>query len=176
MSDISIERTVDIELLARLHLETVTVAYKGFFPPTSLPPTTTDLSERWRRRLSDPPTRAFVAWANGRPVGAVAIGIDPDFRGEGQLMGLHVLPSEWGRGIGSALHDAALNEMVARSFTTAGLWVIADNERARKMYESRGWALRPGLELRDLGITEVRYKREFADLLGCCPQDKPVRT
>src|ERR1700678_21163 len=47
-------------------------------------------SGAWRSEMACPAARA-----------------DPDFPG-GQPAGLHVLPSEWGKGIGGGLHDAAL--------------------------------------------------------------------
>jgi ribosomal protein S18 acetylase RimI-like enzyme len=82
--------------------------------------------------------------------------------GEGQIAGLHVLPSQWGQGIGSALHDSALAELSSAGYRTAGLCVIAANHRARRMYEKRGWVLRQGAEQNAYGVTEVRYRRELA--------------
>jgi hypothetical protein len=35
------------------------------------------------------------------------------------------------------------------------------NQRARRMYERRGWVLRPGLEEDASGVTVVRYRREL---------------
>jgi GNAT superfamily N-acetyltransferase len=66
-----------------------------------------------------------------------------------------------GHGIGSALHDAALDVLRSRSYEKAGLWVIAANSRARTMYEARGWLLRTGFESDFVGVTEVRYVKEL---------------
>ena len=98
-----------------------------------------------------------MATRDGRPVGSVLTRADPDFP-EGQLAGLHVLTTEWGQGIGGTLHDAAVAELTAVGYPAAGLWVIAANRRARRMYERRGWLLRPGIEQADYGATEVRYR------------------
>lgn len=86
---------------------------------------------------------------------------DPDFADEGQIVGLHVLPGVWGRGFGSALHDAAIDLLATKGHQIAGLWVIAANQRARQMYEERGWILRTGVELTFMGVTEVRYYRNL---------------
>jgi GNAT superfamily N-acetyltransferase len=75
------------------------------------------------------------------------------------IAALHVLPAEWGRGIGSALHDAALTVLSRAGHRSAGLWVIAANQRARRMYEQRGWVLRPGVEQLSYGVPDVRYRR-----------------
>ena len=50
---------------------------------------------------------------------------------DASLVGLFVLPSESGEGIGTALLDAI--GPVTR------LWVLAENEAARGFYERRGW-------------------------------------
>lgn len=158
-----VETTTDPELLADVHFKTISVAYKAYFPPQSIPPTPAELAERWTERLADPSTTAFVARERGRVVGAVAARADAYSVGEGQLSGLHVLPNEWGRGVGSALHDAAVSQLLSAGFERAGLWVIAANSRARTMYERRQWLLLPGVELHVLGITEVRYGRLLSD-------------
>ena len=55
------------------------------------------------------------------------------------LYALYVAPSAWGVGIGSSLHDAALQIMRADGVVTGELWVQVENERARRFYVSRGW-------------------------------------
>jgi ribosomal protein S18 acetylase RimI-like enzyme len=152
----------DAAVIAALHQATVTVAYRGYFRHRS-PPTAAELQDVWTRRLADPTAAALVACRDGRPAGSVMTRADPEF-GEGQIVGLHVLPSEWGQRIGSALHDAALAALSTAGYRTAGLWVIAANQRARRMYENRGWLLCPGIELCNLGVTEVRYRRELLPL------------
>jgi GNAT superfamily N-acetyltransferase len=69
-----------------------------------------------------------------------------------------VLSSEWGKGIGSGLHDAALAVLSEAGYRDAGLWVIAGNDRARRLYERRGWVRCPGVEQQAYGVTEVRYR------------------
>lgn len=55
------------------------------------------------------------------------------------LDGLFVRPEARGRGIGTALLEAAAREAFARGFTEIGLDVIDDNPRARALYERRGF-------------------------------------
>lgn len=57
----------------------------------------------------------------------------------GELYSLYVDPELWGRGHGSALHDAALGELVSRGYASAVLWVLEDNAHARGFYLARGW-------------------------------------
>lgn len=159
MDSIAIDHCADSGVIAELHRATITVAYRGYFPHSS-PPTLAELQTTWAARLADPTAVALLASRDGRPVGSVMTRTDPKF-GEGEIVGLHVLPSEWGQRIGSALHDAALAMLSKAGHRTAGLWVIAANQRARRMYERRGWVLRPGIEEDASGVTVVRYRREL---------------
>jgi RimJ/RimL family protein N-acetyltransferase len=152
----------DAALIARLHEQTAIPAYAGFFPLDAPPPTRAELEATWSERLTDVTAAAFVAWVGDRPVGSVMVRRDPDFSSEGQVLGLHVLPSLWGRGIGTALHEVAIRRLHDDGFDAAGLWVIAANRRARRLYEHLGWTLRVGVELDFLGVTEVRYERRSA--------------
>ena len=160
-SELTIESTRDATLIANVHFRTVLIAYKSFFPPESLAPTIQELSLVWKERLTDPSTGCFVASLDGHTVGVVVVRRDPDFDLEGQLLGLHVLPDVWGRGIGSALHDKAVETLRDQLYVSAGLWTIAANKRARRMYERRGWVTVPGIELSHDGVSEVRYTRSL---------------
>ena len=58
---------------------------------------------------------------------------------EGEIANLAVARSAWGAGIGRALLDAALTEAASRGVTAVYLEVRVSNERARRLYESRGF-------------------------------------
>jgi ribosomal protein S18 acetylase RimI-like enzyme len=147
----------DVALLAPVHAATVAFAYASFFPDEALPPTAMELCGTWAERVADPSATALVAFKSRRPIGSVMVRRDPDFTAEGQLLGLHVLPDAWGRGAGGALHDAALELLIEDDYLNAGLWVLAVNQRDRRMYEARQSNLRPGTEIMPSGLTEVRY-------------------
>ena len=151
----------DAGLLATVHRRTVLHAYAGIFPAGTPAPTLDDLTRQWRRDLADPATRALVAEDGGRPVGSVATGPDPEGTPEGELRRLHVLPERWGRGLGTALHDAALAALGER-FAVARLWVLEGNQRARRFYERRGWVPVDGARWVAAGVGEVRYRRLVA--------------
>jgi len=159
VADVAIVPCADAGVIAALHQATVAVAYREYFPD-SPPPTVAGLRAIWAQRLADPTAVALAACRGGRPVGSVLARADPDFPG-GQLVGLHVLPPEWGKGIGSDLHDAALAVLSQAGYHDAGLWVIAGNSRARRMYERRGWVRCPGAGQQAYGVIEVRYRREL---------------
>jgi GNAT superfamily N-acetyltransferase len=150
----------DAAVFAALHRATIVVAYRGYYPDRP-PPTIAELQATWTGWLADPAAVALLATRDGQPAGSIVARADPAF-GEGKIAGLHVLPSVWGQGIGSALHDAALAVLRDAGYRTAGLWVIAANQRARRMYERRGWVLVPGTGQAEFdGVAEVRYRREL---------------
>jgi ribosomal protein S18 acetylase RimI-like enzyme len=159
VAHVAIAACADAAVIAALHHATITVAYRGYFPH-SPPPTVAELQAIWTIRLADPTAVAVLASRDGRPAGSVMARADPQFN-EGQIIGLHVLPSLWSQGIGSALHDSAVAELSNAGYSAAGLWVIAANQRARRMYEKRGWVLRPRVEQNDHGVIEVRYRRDL---------------
>jgi GNAT superfamily N-acetyltransferase len=160
MADIVVIPSTDTALIAALHHATVTVAYRGFFPDSNSPPTVAELRGIWTARLTHPGASALIAWCGGRPVGSVMARTAPQY-GEGEIVGLHVLPSEWGKRIGSTLLTSALDVLREAGNRSAGLWVLAANLRARRMYERRGWVLCPGVEQKAYGVSEVRYQRDL---------------
>jgi GNAT superfamily N-acetyltransferase len=142
---------VDVDALVRLHLDTVGVAYRGFFPPEATAPDPDVLAGLWRRDL-DHAHDVLVASDDSAVVGSVVA------RAGGELARLHVHPTRWRSGLGRRLHDAAVEVLRAAGHRELGLWVIEGNAAARSLYESAGWRLVPGEELVELGVTEVRYR------------------
>jgi GNAT superfamily N-acetyltransferase len=166
----------DVALLASVHAETVAFAYASFFPAKPPPPTAMELLGTWAERVADPTATALVAFKSRRPIGSVMVRRDPDFAAEGQLVGLHVLPDAWGRGIGGALHDAAIERLIEAHYPNAGLWVLAVNQRARCMYGARRWSLRPGTEITSSGLREVRYTKPLStEQVTALRSPQPIR-
>lgn len=59
----------------------------------------------------------------------------------GHLYALYVAPRAWSTGIGSKLHDAALERCREAGIETVDLWVQEENARARRFYAARGWSV-----------------------------------
>jgi ribosomal protein S18 acetylase RimI-like enzyme len=79
----------------------------------------------------------------------------------GEMTSIHVLPTAWGTGSGRVLMAAATDSLRSEGLRGATLWVLRDNERARRVYERAGWSL-DGVENDDVvaavTVTEVRYR------------------
>ncbi|MDP9353160.1 MAG: GNAT family N-acetyltransferase [Chloroflexota bacterium] len=70
-----------------------------------------------------------------------------------------VAPDHWGKGLGGSILDAVLSEARSRGYARAELWTHADNLRAQRLYEGRGFR-RSGREMaNDGGESIVQYER-----------------
>ncbi|HEX8804873.1 MAG TPA: GNAT family N-acetyltransferase [Acidimicrobiales bacterium] len=152
----------DTTAMGSVWLRAALVGYEGIFPPEAPMPTVEAVAEDWRRAISQPWGRAayFVACDAGPDrtvVGTVAAVPDPDETARGHVQALFVDPGHWGRGIGRALHDAALDHLRLAGFRVAVLWVIEGNVRARAMIERWGWRSAPVRQTGYPGVDEVCY-------------------
>jgi GNAT superfamily N-acetyltransferase len=124
-------RADEAEALAEIQRDASVAALGHIFPPELYPYPMDDVRERWLAALADPDTSVLVAEVDG-PVGVAAYRSD-------WLDGLYVLPDHWGREVGRALHDRVLDRLRERGSHHCHLWVLEENERARRFYERHGW-------------------------------------
>ena len=127
-------RADESEMLLRIQREAAVAAFAHIFPPDRYPFPDDGVREQWQEALADPELEIYVAEVNGEPAGSVAIGY-------GFLRNLYVLPEHQGTGLGSTLHDHALERLRALAFDEAKLWTLEGNHGARRFYERRGWSL-----------------------------------
>ncbi len=104
-----------------------------------------------RASFADPWPASLLAWYLQRPDGlhfvaeeAEVLGFLLALREEGPLAGVHVHnlavhPSHQGRGVGTALLQAAIGEARSRGASTVRLEVRTGNDKARRFYEQRGF-------------------------------------
>ena len=63
--------------------------------------------------------------------------------------------------MGSHLMAAGVTRLLGLGFDEALLWVLEDNQSARRFYESKGWVLSKRFQVLEIGgtpVTEVRYE------------------
>ncbi|MFG1670331.1 GNAT family N-acetyltransferase [Streptomyces sp. Y7] len=125
----------EAETVAALHARARATYY-----PDGLPDDGTDWSAAWRGAIERPDGHVLCVVENGRIVGLASFR-----RPEGgpagtvKLFQFHVDPDHWGRGVGTALHAACVEEWRADGMRTAVLDVHVDNRRAQSFYAGRGW-------------------------------------
>jgi GNAT superfamily N-acetyltransferase len=127
-------RPDEAETLLGVQRDACLVAFAHIFPPDRYAFPDADVLQAWRGALVEPGTEVYLAEAAGVPVGSVSLG-------SGFLSTLYVVPSHQGTGVGTALHDLALERLRAQGNDVARLWTLEENWNARLYYEKRGWTL-----------------------------------
>lgn len=90
----------------------------------------------WRRLLKDPARRAWVAEADGRVVGLVAVALAADVV---EIEHLAVAPEARRQGFGTALVAHVLNAAAARGASEVHLDVRRRNRAGRRLYARLGF-------------------------------------
>ncbi len=120
-------------------------AYAGFLPAERLAALDPAAVAAARREVIAAPQPAAVLVAQDadgvRGCCVVGRSRDPerDDGATGQLASLYVDPPVIGTGAGGALHDAAVDHLVAAGFTCAVLWIYTGNTSAFSFYAHHGW-------------------------------------
>lgn len=141
----------DVEAIARVHVDTWSHSYRGYMPDAALDELDVAPRQRmWQRILGTEghPAHVFVAEDRGEVVGFSAVGPARDEEGEGpaansedvgELYALYIAPPAQGHGHGARLLRVAEDDLCARGFDTAVLWVLATNTPTIAFYEAHGW-------------------------------------
>jgi ribosomal protein S18 acetylase RimI-like enzyme len=154
--------------IANVHVKSWQEAYRARLPQAYLESLDVAARQRWwASELAVLPRdrSPWLAEIDGEVIGFVAAGpsrdeTDPPTTGEVQA--IYVLPDCWALGVGRNLLAHAERDLAAHGYTEATLWVLADNDRARRFYETAGWRLDEGaIKLDTIGgqeVSEVRYR------------------
>jgi GNAT superfamily N-acetyltransferase len=80
-----------------------------------------------------------------------------------ELYALYVRPAWWSTGTGRALMERVLAKTAGTGYRSIRLWVLRDNQRARRFYERAGFTPDGATNvLHGLGgVPEVRYRRSL---------------
>lgn len=135
----------DAKALAYIQTESWRVAFAGILSSEELEKATNAavVEERYRKILAENPPDGSLLSVDGRPHCMAFWGkcrgeICPD---SAELICIHSLQSNWGRGYGSVMMQHVLSEMKEAGYAEAVLWVFEDNLRARRFYEKHGFVL-----------------------------------
>ena len=155
-------RVDDAETIARIHVQAWREAYRGIVPPEYL----AALSEEkravfWRDQLTVGRSITLVAleegevvgWASGGPseVSASSLG--------SEVYAIYLAPAFWRRGVGRAL----MKEIEGMLRGSVVLWVLRENQSARRFYEALGYLPDGAEKEADFGgirLTEIRLRKK----------------
>ena len=161
---------LDARRVAEVHVQAWQAAYVGIVPDEHLASLSINQRETmWREAIEKQVPELLVARVDGGLAGWVAFGASRDkdaLPGRGEVWALYLDPAHWSRGVGRELWRRAHERLLDRGFTSISLWVLAENARAIKFYESAGFAAEPGsakvFELGGRPVQELRYVRTMA--------------
>lgn len=124
----------DAELCFGIARAAALAGFPHVFPPDVYAFPDDAVRAEWVSALTHPDGETYIALEGDEAVGVVSVC-------HGVVQTLYVLPEFWSRGIGSALHDLALERLRELNVEEARLWTLTENHRARAFYEKRGWSL-----------------------------------
>ncbi|MCB1231409.1 MAG: GNAT family N-acetyltransferase [Verrucomicrobiae bacterium] len=160
-------KALDVPRIAEIHVASWQVAYRGLVTDAFLD--SLDLAKRervWRDILTETSNPVFVAESADSVVGFcnVAPCRDEDLSEAAEITAIYLDPDHWRRGIGGRLCSRAFEFAANQGFSVISLWVLMENERARRFYESLGFRDQGGRKQEDRGdlvMNEMRYLREL---------------
>jgi RimJ/RimL family protein N-acetyltransferase len=124
----------DVVALRDLERAANLVGLAHVFPPERYPFPDDAVLSRWVLVLEEPGVTVLVRDAD--------VGIDVLLAYDDRsLRHLAVHPDQWGRGLASGAVEVAVQAMAGQGTTEAELWCLAENRRARRLYEHLGWTV-----------------------------------
>ena len=144
-------------IVARVRVASWRHAYRGIVPDTFLE--TMDANEaQWNKAAAgkEPGVQLLVCEVDGQIAGFACFGTarPPNHGYSGELYATYFLPEMIGKGFGAATMSAAIEGLRALGHGDMLLWVIENNSRARRFYES-------------FGGSEISNSRQTFSLDGC---------
>jgi GNAT superfamily N-acetyltransferase len=125
----------DAEALLALERDASLAGLGHVFPADRFPYPEADVFARWHLVLADPDTAVEVVDAPDGPGLLCMVAHDA----HGTVRQLAVAPERWGEGLGSTALRRAEAALAAAGHREVRLWVLAENRRARSLYERHGW-------------------------------------
>ncbi|MEV6078069.1 GNAT family N-acetyltransferase [Streptomyces sp. NPDC052069] len=132
----------DIDAIVLLHTEARATYYRGHLPAEEYLGADEVARSRdgWSRAVERPDATVLCAERDGALAGIAAYAVRDGIM---NLTQLHVAPSQWRAGIGTALHSACTDAWRDAGVTAARLEVFAPNTRAQSFYGHHGWTPDP---------------------------------
>ena len=93
----------------------------------------------------------IAAWSKAR---------NPEFSDSAELICIHSLCDNWGKGYGTMMINHILDEIKNSGYNSVVLWAFEKNTRARIFYEKHGFVLTNSTQT-SYGAVEVMYRKEL---------------
>lgn len=151
----------DRDAISKIYEESWKFAYKGLIPQEYLD----SIPEgNWAKAVDTPEWNTLLMLDGEQIVGTTSYCYSrfEDWKDYGEIISIYFLPAYMGKGYGRALLQEAVDRLAEMGCTDILLWVLAENERAKRFYEKNGFA-ESGAYLDDniggKALKEVQYVR-----------------
>lgn len=176
MITIRVAGPADCDKIGALQVKVWLETYRGLVADSVLDTlSTVDQAANWRRILvREPPVVMAVAeQADGILLGFAGGGARRGSRvtHDCEIYAIYVLGRAQRQGLGHALMGAVGTQLLAQGFRSLCLWVLRDNQPARRFYESLG-GVEAGEKIESMGgrpLAEIAYGwDDLSDFLERC--------
>lgn len=158
----------DASAVASVYVRSWQRAFAGLVPQHYLDAMDPSREESgWKTRIAGtgwPSSGVLVAETEPGIVGFSSFGPSQENLATVEIGTLYALPEVWGTGVGKQLMLATMTTLGRADYAQATLWVLEDNERARRFYEAAGWRA-DGAAVEDTtggaSLNKLRYRRDL---------------
>ncbi|HSW93002.1 MAG TPA: GNAT family N-acetyltransferase [Gammaproteobacteria bacterium] len=158
----------DARAIAKVHVLSWQAIYRGHIPDNVLDNLSIDEREKMWKTLLEKNITVLVLENDNNLVGFVSFcpcrdqDVDPLIVAE--ISAIYIVPDEWRKGFGKLLLKAAISELKKNGFNVTTLWVIENNQQAKKFYEAMGF--KNSFEIKILQrdnytLHEVKYVKDL---------------
>lgn len=154
-----IAKSDDRFAISKVYEKSWKYAYKGIVPQEYLD----GIPEgQWALRIEQPDRKNMVMVQDGVIIGTSGFGKSRvmEMKGFGEIISIYLLPEYMGKGYGRLLLRAVIDELKRMGFDKVFLWVLEENNGARRFYEKFGFVQTERCLLNNIGgkeLKEVQY-------------------
>lgn len=164
--NIRIANEFDAEAIALVHVRSWQIIYRDSIPESYLKNLSViERKQQWYELITNG-VKILVIENDGQIVGFASMcqyrESDAD-QTQGEISAIYLHPDYWRRGLGTKLCQSALLELKRMGFDEIFVWVVNDNNLARRFYESLGFELTQSCKTDDFAdgviLQEVLYRK-----------------
>ena len=161
----------DAKAIAQIHTASALEAYRGIVTDDQLKAMSSVEKRQayWREAIEYCEPQVQVAMDGDKIVGFVGFDRSRDEKSRqttGEIWAIYAAPSNWNKGVGVTLWDAAREGLLEEGCTNVTVWVPLRNERALRFHELAGFkremSTAKTTPVGSIKIEEIRLKRSLS--------------
>lgn len=154
----------DEDIFAYIQTESWKSAFKDILPPEELERCTKmeKATAMYQRLFENQIGNGYLLKIDGKPhcIAWWDATRETDMPGYAELICIHSLQDNWGKGYGSIMMNQVLADVKQAGYNKVMLWVFEENVRARRFYEAKGF-FKAGKQKPNLVPIEICYERDL---------------